>query len=99
MQDIGLALRRSEGKRATVSQVDGTGSLPFANGSFDRFVATYVLDLFPDAVIANVLHDVEIDGALIVSRGQSFLARMKPALPPKTAEAIAAVERHLTPSE
>lgn len=43
--------------------------------------------------------DVEIDGALVVSRGQSFLARMKPALPPKTSEAIAAVERHLTPSE
>lgn len=43
--------------------------------------------------------DVEIDGALVVSRGQSLLARMKPALPPKTAEAIAAVERHLTPSE
>lgn len=43
--------------------------------------------------------DVEIDGALVVSRGQSFLARMKPTLPPKTAEAIAAVERHLTPSQ
>ena len=43
--------------------------------------------------------DVEIDGVLVVSRGQSFLARMKPALPPKTSEAIAAVERHLTPSE
>ena len=41
--------------------------------------------------------DVEIDGALVVSRGRSLLARMKPALPPKTAEAIAAVERHLTP--
>lgn len=43
--------------------------------------------------------DVEIEGTLVVSRGQSLLARMKPALPPKTAEAIAAVERHLTPSE
>jgi predicted Rdx family selenoprotein len=43
--------------------------------------------------------DVEIDGALVVWRGQRLLARMKPALPPKTAEAIAAVARHLTPSE
>lgn len=43
--------------------------------------------------------DVEIDGKLVVSRGQSLLARMKPALPPNTAEAIAAVERHLTPSK
>jgi selT/selW/selH-like putative selenoprotein len=43
--------------------------------------------------------DIEIDGVLVVSRGQSFLARMKPAMPPKTAEAIAAVERHLASSE
>jgi Rdx family len=43
--------------------------------------------------------DVEIDGTPVVSRGVSFLARLKPALPPGTAEAIAAVERHLTPSE
>ena len=43
--------------------------------------------------------DIEIDGSLVVSRGKSLLARMKPALPPKTSEAIAAVERHLTPSE
>lgn len=43
--------------------------------------------------------DVEIDGALVVSRGQSLLARMKPALPPKTTQAVAAVERHLAPSE
>ncbi len=43
--------------------------------------------------------DVEIDGMLVVSRGRSFLARMRPALPPKTAEAIATVERHLASSE
>lgn len=42
--------------------------------------------------------DVEIDGALVVSRGRSFLARLKPGLLPKTAEAIAAVERHLASS-
>ena len=42
--------------------------------------------------------DVEVDGTLIVSRGQSFLARMKPVLPPKAAQAIAAVERHLDSS-
>jgi len=56
---IGIATRRLArwGKRATVSQVDGTGGLPSADGSFDRFVATYVLDLLPDAAIANVLQE------------------------------------------
>ncbi|MGC2030306.1 MAG: Rdx family protein [Steroidobacteraceae bacterium] len=43
--------------------------------------------------------DVEIDGELVVSRGRTFLARMKPSLPPKIAEAIAAVERHLASGE
>ena len=56
---IGIATRRLTrwGKRATVSQVDGTGSLAFASGSFDRIVATYVLDLLPDAASANVLRE------------------------------------------
>jgi ubiquinone/menaquinone biosynthesis C-methylase UbiE len=56
---IAIATRRLArwGKRATVSRVDGTGSLPYAGASFDRFVATYVLDLFPDAVIVNVLRE------------------------------------------
>ena len=43
--------------------------------------------------------DIENDGVLVVSRGQSFLARMRPAMRPKTSEAIAAVERHLASSE
>lgn len=43
------------GKRATVSQADGTGPLPYAAQSFDRFVTTYVLDLCPDATIPKVL--------------------------------------------
>jgi len=43
--------------------------------------------------------DLEIDGNLIVSPSCSFLARMKPSLPPNTAEAIAAIERHLASNE
>lgn len=43
--------------------------------------------------------DVEIDGELVVSRGRGLLARMRPSLPPKTAETIATVERHLASSE
>lgn len=36
---------RRFGARATVTQSDGSMGLPFAAGSLDRFVATYVLDL------------------------------------------------------
>lgn len=66
---IGIATRRLArwGKRATVSQIDGTGSLAFADGSFDRFVATYVLDLLPDAAIANVLREAH---RLLMSGGK-----------------------------
>ena len=56
---VGIASRRLSRwhKRAIVSRVDGTASLPAADGSFDRFVATYVLDLLPDAAIASVLRE------------------------------------------
>lgn len=36
---------------------------------------------------------VEINGVLVVSRGQSFREQMRPALPPETAAAVAAIER------
>lgn len=42
-------------RRAAVSQIDATASLPFADASFDRFVATYVFDLFADATLASIL--------------------------------------------
>lgn len=45
------------GSRATVSRVDATGSLPYADASFDRFVATYVFDIFPDSTISNVVRE------------------------------------------
>ncbi len=55
------------GKRATISLVDGTASLPYADASFDRFVAIYVLDLFPNATIANVLREAH---RLLMSDGK-----------------------------
>ena len=66
---ITIATRRLTrwGKRATVSQVDGTAPLPYADASFDRFVATYVLDLLPDAAIANVLREAH---RLLMSEGK-----------------------------
>ena len=82
---IGIATRRLArwGKRATVSQVDGTGSLPSADGSFDRFVATYVLDLLQDAAIADVLREAHrflvSDGKLCVitsTEGTGSISRL-----------------------
>ncbi len=44
-------------KHATVSHVGGTRRSLYADATFDRFVATYVLDLLSDATIANVLRE------------------------------------------
>ncbi len=54
---ISIAARRLArwGSRATVSRRDATGALPYADASFDRFVATYVFDIFPESTIADVL--------------------------------------------
>jgi ubiquinone/menaquinone biosynthesis C-methylase UbiE len=56
--------------RATLSRVDGTASLPYADASFDRFVATYVFDIFPDSTITDVVCDAHrllmTDGKLCV---------------------------------
>lgn len=54
---IEIATRRLArwGGRATVRQADGTMNLPTVDAAFDRFVATYVFDLLPAAVINAVL--------------------------------------------
>lgn len=43
--------------RAKVQQVDGTASLPYAEDAFDRFLATYVLDLLSDAAVVHVVSE------------------------------------------
>ena len=43
------------GDRAEVRLTDGAPRLPFADGSFDRFVANYVLDLLPAEEIVILL--------------------------------------------
>lgn len=54
---IGIAERRLAGwgERASVRKADGTIRLPVADATFDRFLATYVLDLLPEAAIASVI--------------------------------------------
>lgn len=82
---IALATRRLArwGTRARVFQADGTGSLPYADASFDRYVATYVLDLLPDATIAHVLREARrmlvSDGKLCVitsTEGVDLISRL-----------------------
>lgn len=43
--------------RTTVEQADGTTGLPYADGRFDRFVATYVFDLLPPSSIGFLLRE------------------------------------------
>lgn len=43
--------------RATVQQADGTMGLPFGDGQFDRFIATYVFDLLPLSAIGLLLEE------------------------------------------
>ncbi len=54
--------------RAVVRQSDGTTRQPVPDGSFDRFVATYVLDLLPEPTIRQVLDEAHrllvADGSL-----------------------------------
>lgn len=54
---VGIATRRlaSWSGRVTVQQADGTAKLPYPDSAFDRFVATYVLDLLPEPAIHRVL--------------------------------------------
>ena len=46
---VEIAVRRLKrwNGRATVQQLDGTKGLPYVDGQFDRFIATYVFDLMP----------------------------------------------------
>ncbi|MGE5285891.1 MAG: class I SAM-dependent methyltransferase [Micromonosporaceae bacterium] len=45
MTSLSMARLRRFGHRAAIIQADGTQSLPVATGTFDRFLAVYVLDL------------------------------------------------------
>jgi ubiquinone/menaquinone biosynthesis C-methylase UbiE len=58
---VGLAAERLRrfGDRASVHLVSGTPPLPGADGSFDRFVAVYVFDIFSDDLAAAMLSDAE----------------------------------------
>ncbi|MGH9772441.1 MAG: class I SAM-dependent methyltransferase, partial [Candidatus Acidiferrales bacterium] len=56
---VGIATRRLARwvGRATVQIADGTTRLPYADATFDRFVATYVLDLLPESDIGHLVSE------------------------------------------
>lgn len=56
---VAIALSRLAGwsDRVAVEQADGTLKLPYPDGQFDRFVATYVFDLLPLSSIGSVLDE------------------------------------------
>lgn len=56
---VGLARDRLRpfGERAAVLHTDGAPALPVADGSTDRFVSNYVVDLLPPAEIAALLRE------------------------------------------
>jgi ubiquinone/menaquinone biosynthesis C-methylase UbiE len=71
------------GRRATVRQADGTATLPYSDQSFDRFVATYVLDLLAESAISHVLAEarrvMRLNGKLCVTSltaGRTPLSRV-----------------------
>jgi ubiquinone/menaquinone biosynthesis C-methylase UbiE len=70
---ISIAARRlaTWSGRATVKEVDGTLTLPYPDSAFDRFVATYVLDLLPEPTVWFVLSEahrlLRPDGTLCVA--------------------------------
>lgn len=71
------------GERARVEQTSGSMTLTAPNASFDRFVATYVLDLLSEQDIRGLLaeaHRVLMPGGLLctvgLTRGTSLSARI-----------------------
>lgn len=59
------------GERVRILETDGSLRFGFAGGSFDRFVATYVLDLLPERAIAAAVREAR---RLLSSGGRLCLA-------------------------
>lgn len=55
MVEIAAERLKPWGGRATVEQLDGARGLPYVDGQFDRFIATYVFDLIPLPSIGSLL--------------------------------------------
>jgi len=57
MVELARERLRPFGERAEVRRTDGAPRIPAADGAFDRFVSTYVLDLLPEDAIAGLLSE------------------------------------------
>lgn len=84
---IGIARRRLAlwSGHATVQQADGTAELPYADYAFDRFVATYVLDLLPPPAINHMLTEAH---RMLRSNGKLCLV--------SSTEGVTAISRTVT---
>jgi len=81
---VGLARARIApfGARAEIRQTDGAPRIDAPDGSFDRFVSSYVLDLLPADEIRSLLEEAQRVlapggrlGVASLTRGQSGVAR------------------------
>ena len=66
---IALATRRLArwSGRAGVLQADGTKRLPYADATFDRFIATYVFDLLSEIAVCDLLSEAH---RLLIGEGK-----------------------------
>ncbi len=84
MTSLSRARLRRFGRRAAIIQADATQPLPVAAGTFDRFLAVYVLDLLgpgeATAIVAEARRLLRPGGLLAVASLTPGATR--PALPP-----------------
>ena len=82
---VGLAKSRLRpfGERANVVRTDGTAHIDAADGTFDRFVSTYVFDLLSDDDIREVAYEARrvlrpdgLLGLVSLTDGPSLLSRL-----------------------
>ena len=83
MVDLAKSRLRLFGRRAEVRQSDGEPHIDAADGTFDRFICTYVFDLLPDDDIRAVLTEARriltpdgLLGIVSLTNGPRTLSRL-----------------------
>lgn len=83
MVDLSTKRLRPFGGRANVARSEGAAGVPFPDGTFDRVIATYVLDILAEEKIKELLSDARrslVRGGLLctlaLTRGASFPSRL-----------------------
>ncbi len=83
MVSLATSRLRIFGERASVIRTDGTAHIDAADGTFDRFVCTFVLDLLSDSDIRAVVNEARrvlrpdgLLGLVSLTNGPSLLSRL-----------------------